>query len=131
MTELPGDLSVYEDARDPDGQPYPPWASTDEERRRWDYSLDMASKLFGEGDDSLLGSGPTPSSSADIPMAARSIFFSDIPTGDPPEAVKAGHPLAQQAQQAEPDVEPAGEEPAAPESTPAAPEESSEPPPAA
>jgi hypothetical protein len=100
VTEPARDLTIGDGPDlDVSGQPYPPWAFTAEQKRRWDYSLDMAQKLMGDGEDSMLGEGPTPSSSADIPSAARAIYQSDVPTGDPPEAVPPGHPLAGQAQQ--------------------------------
>lgn len=61
-------------------------------RRRWDYSLQLADALFH--DDGELGRGPTSTKSGDVVLAAASIFSSNIPTGDPPESVKRGHPLA-------------------------------------
>lgn len=76
---------------DPDA--YPAWVGTDPtRRRRWDYSLQLADALFH--DDGELGRGPTSTPSGDVVMAAASIFSSNIPTGDPPESVKRGHPLA-------------------------------------
>lgn len=51
----------------PKQENYPPYVTTDEERKRWDYCVAIAENMF-EGDDP-----------ANAWMAARSIYNSDIP----------------------------------------------------
>lgn len=87
--------------------------TSEEERRRWDYAVELAGKLFDESDEGPLGAGVTPSSGRDVHMAARAIYRSDIPTGDLPAAVKKGHPLASLAEGPQEDAGAAQDAPAA------------------
>ena len=64
---------------DPGGRVRPPFVRTDADRERWDLAVNLSIKLWEQ-------------QNADAPSGTwmyytpRSIFFSNIPTGKPPDA---------------------------------------------
>lgn len=54
--------------RGPEDSPYPPYVVGDEQRLRWDLCEAIARRIFGEDGE------------AQVWMATRSIYKSDIPT---------------------------------------------------